>query len=801
MTYASSDLLSHDDIQLTQEGMILIGVLRGGDYSDGLHGCGVATAHGLAKAGFGEKLVRAARTLSRDALEDFLVDWRQEIRHELRTNSSGKLGRKSPSLAKAITEDFPSIDVVLAYTNPITSEAKGPGHKNTIVDWDKEPDLGRIAGLCEMYFEWGIKHIIIKRFRTVLWPSAVLRILRRAAIIKDRKAAAINARSRVPETPTKNGKERRAPPGTPSRMITEHFARITLNTPHRNPESELESDDDDEHGERLIVKIHSSRRHPSTDNVLEYRLEIAPAQLVRLCEAGIKGLRHEVPPDLSDSDDDGDDDEGEGRKGGKKSKKSPPDPESHLRIWLPACMVEIVEPDLVEEFEGVRQKKAEKKAGRGAGAATKKSAGAAKTKKIKAPVLEEEEGSSASDVDSPPVDRSTTKGSLIPEKRRDIPKAATELSVDKAVPAVGSSTTNTLLAARKPTATAHTKTARTVSTTSRVADLFKDSLSLDGPPRFTVEESSDSDDEASRHFDPSRVTAHPAHSTSATNKISTSASTTSRGPSSRLLSLLDTQAVAGPSARPSKATITPSSASPLRQRVIRPFPMDLNPFLAEKPTSPAGADEDMYTSARSGLSSNSSPPPARPRSRLTSSSGSDSDAPSRMRQLQKSPRGSQGQSLPRSTPTHVQRMPRKEEEEESSDDGARRPPSPSPFKGRYPTSLSTSTHRIKAATSTRVDEEFDRALSPSPPRRRKALSTLVSNAAPRPPANRKQAPLPADLSIISISSDSETDAPAPAKPVKLNPLQLARSRLASTNSSSAKPPQRKYDPKDVIDLT
>ncbi|KAI0717721.1 PIN domain-like protein, partial [Cerioporus squamosus] len=396
MTYKSSDLLSHDDIQLTQEGMILIGVLRGGDYSDGLHGCGVATAHGLAKAGFGEKLVRAARTLSRDALGDFLVEWRREIQHELRTNSSGKLGRKSPSLAKAITEEFPSIDVVLAYTNPITSEAKGPGHKNAAVDWDKEPDLGRIAGLCEMYFEWGVKHIIIKRFRTVLWPSAVLRILRRAAIIKDRKAAAFMLRPRNPETPRKNGKERRVPPGTPSRMITEHFARITLNTPRRDPESECDSDDEAEDGERLIVKIHSSRRHASTDNVLEYRLEIAPAQLVRLCEAGIKGLRHEVPPDLSDSDDDGDDDDGEGKKGGKKTKKPPPDPESHLRIWLPASMVEIVEPDMVEEFEGEQQKKAEKKAAKGAkGACSKKSAAGtaatAKSKKTKAPVLEEEE--------------------------------------------------------------------------------------------------------------------------------------------------------------------------------------------------------------------------------------------------------------------------------------------------------------------------------------------------------------------------------------------------------------------------
>ncbi|KAI0742733.1 PIN domain-like protein, partial [Daedaleopsis nitida] len=363
MTYAAADF-SRDDIQLTQGGLILIGVLRGGDYSDGLERCGVATAHGLAKAGFGDTLLNAARTLSRDGLEDFLVGWRQDIRNELRTNSSGRLQRKSPSLAKAIPEDFPNIDVLLAYTNPVTSEAKGPGHKNAVVDWDKEPDLGRIAGLCEMYFEWGVKEIIIKRFRNVLWPSAVLRILRRAALIKDREAAALVARN--PQTPRKSGKAQRAPPGTPSSMITKHFAKFTLNTPGRNVQDDDDDADGDEDSERLIVKIHSSRRHASTDDVLEYRLEIAPAQLVRLCEAGIRGLRTSLPPSLSDEDD-GDEDEDEecsGKKG-KKTSKPPPAPDSHLRIWMPACMVEIVEPELVDEFEGVEQQKAEKKAAKG----------------------------------------------------------------------------------------------------------------------------------------------------------------------------------------------------------------------------------------------------------------------------------------------------------------------------------------------------------------------------------------------------------------------------------------------------
>ena len=42
----------------------------------------------------------------------------------------------------------------------------------------------------------------------------------------------------------------------------------------------------------LITKIHSTRSHAYTDNILEYRLEVAPAQLVCLASAGIQGLRN-----------------------------------------------------------------------------------------------------------------------------------------------------------------------------------------------------------------------------------------------------------------------------------------------------------------------------------------------------------------------------------------------------------------------------------------------------------------------------------------------------------------------------
>ncbi|TFK47260.1 hypothetical protein OE88DRAFT_832970 [Heliocybe sulcata] len=352
--YTSSALLKHPDIGLTLGGLILIGLLSGGDYHQaGLASCGIKTAHALARCGFGDSLLEAV-SLPEEELDKFLEDWRQQIRHELKTNSRGFMARKSPSLAKTLPDDFPNIEILMSYARPITSESEG---KRIRVDWTREPDLGKVAGLCELYFEWGVKDIIIKRFRTVLWPSAVLRILRRAVLDKDDNP------SSVPVTPRKKNK-RTTPIGTPSSMIAKHFSSMVLNSPTR-------ADDEDEEEERLIIKIHSERRHPSTDGILEYRLEIAPAQLARLSAAGVKGIR---PPEsfassqYSDDDEEEEEDE-EGGAGGKKKKggkKPPPDPESHLRVWMPASMVRMAEPALVEEYEAVLERKAAKKAGKGA---------------------------------------------------------------------------------------------------------------------------------------------------------------------------------------------------------------------------------------------------------------------------------------------------------------------------------------------------------------------------------------------------------------------------------------------------
>jgi len=289
--YASAHIETHESVGLTRGGMVLIGLLAGGDYNNGLEGCGMKVAVGIAKCGFGDSLVDACERLvaikedgrggeddeeGKEALERWLAGWRVEVVKELRTNSMGHLPSKRVALSKVLLAmnsisspsssvtsshgskkskskeappslTFPDLRVLLLYTCPITSETHTACARNRLpLAFSKEPDLGKIAGLCEMYFEWGWRESIIKRFKTLLWDGAVCRILRRAVVEADcnygRSSPPLCDPPAVPTTPRKH-RERREP---------------------------------------LITAIHAARTHTSTDGLLEYRLEVAPAQLVRL---------------------------------------------------------------------------------------------------------------------------------------------------------------------------------------------------------------------------------------------------------------------------------------------------------------------------------------------------------------------------------------------------------------------------------------------------------------------------------------------------------------------------------------
>ena len=202
-----------------------------------------------------------------------------------------------------------------------------------------------------------------------------MRVLRRAVVDSDEKEVDAYRRNRnrqdsdgddIMATPRKTG--RRAHEfavGTPSGLIQHYFKDMKHVSPSKAGRhfGDEHGDEYGGEGKKLLTRITRSREHASTDGLLEYRVEMHVAPLVRLAESGIRGMRLPVQDDLGleASEDEDEGDEGESGSKKKKLKRAPPDPEEPILLWLPAVILEMAEPGIVEEFERIEDVKAKKK--------------------------------------------------------------------------------------------------------------------------------------------------------------------------------------------------------------------------------------------------------------------------------------------------------------------------------------------------------------------------------------------------------------------------------------------------------
>lgn len=421
VTYSADAILSHPSVALSGSGTILIGLLSGGDYIPaGLPGCGQKFATGLARAGFGDSLVRAVKELKGARLDAFLDQWRHDIRNELKTNRSGLLPSKKPSLAASLPDDFPSLPVLMSYADPLITKKSGKRKASPGV-WRNDPDPMKIASLCELYFEWGVKDIIVHRFRTVLWPGIVCRAVRRAVMDEDRHRRP--TMDSVRRLDSEGEEEEDTGPPSPTKRISSTLSALTLSSPSKKSLSTSPLASDPSSSESftlaslvpltspgspgssrstspssprltsrsspLLLEVLSQRTHASTDSTLEYRVLVDPTTLVERAEGGVKGLRPPLigglfgidPEDEDgnardqDADESGSEDgierletaAGAAAKSGTKKRKARREvPTNPLRLWLPACMIRAAAPALVEAYEEKVRVREEKKAKRGA---------------------------------------------------------------------------------------------------------------------------------------------------------------------------------------------------------------------------------------------------------------------------------------------------------------------------------------------------------------------------------------------------------------------------------------------------
>ena len=316
--------------------------------------------HALARCGFGDQLLTIYDRRTQEDTRPFLAHWRADINQELHTNSRGFLRRKCHSLS--LPSSFPDLKVMENYINPVCSgrvgrQGGGPMRGNG------EMDLAKIAGLCEQHFtEWGHRTAIVRRFRTLLWEAAVMRVLRRAALEADEKEKEKRLNAGRQDWSI-IGPLRPSPAeavGTPASLV-KRYLNVTDEDRRRTafanngPEQRTHENDPNP----LIKKIVSLRQHVSTDRILEYRVEICPTQLVAITRSGIKGIHPEPANDAAPLDDEFDDLTDESPR--KSTKKPPSDPDTVMRIWVPASIMRHVHPRLVNDFETAEEAKKNKK--------------------------------------------------------------------------------------------------------------------------------------------------------------------------------------------------------------------------------------------------------------------------------------------------------------------------------------------------------------------------------------------------------------------------------------------------------
>ncbi|KAJ6548088.1 PIN domain-like protein [Mycena sp. CBHHK59/15] len=174
--YTADSLASHP-FYLDEDGLLLLVLLLGGDYHRGIFKCGPTIAHALARCGFGRDLRRIVTGLSGDKRDEELLKWRNALKDELKTNSAGLLEKRQPKLANNIPPDFPDLDVVELYTDPLTSwSSRFAGTPPDTSCWTPcEPIVNQISDFCVARFGW--QEVILDRFKSNLWPGVALRMI------------------------------------------------------------------------------------------------------------------------------------------------------------------------------------------------------------------------------------------------------------------------------------------------------------------------------------------------------------------------------------------------------------------------------------------------------------------------------------------------------------------------------------------------------------------------------------------------------------------------------------------------
>ncbi|ORY25720.1 hypothetical protein BCR39DRAFT_543072 [Naematelia encephala] len=372
-------LVTEEDCRMA---MILIAMLAGGDYApEGLEGFGPTIAFALANAGFAEFLKLHISNPPAFRTELSFVHGR--LVDELRTNSTGHIGRKQSVLADRLAALDPSSvftpSSLEAYLHPATSPINaieqgwpgfGKGDATRIrgkARNDGRGDLEGFATACETYFEWGTRELVTTKFmgeQVGLFASDIMHTARETLRHRDRDATASGKRSPL-RSRVVQASDHTTSPSSAGNRITSFFGSVQPRASTSKPASPPKNKPT---VPSYVIDIRGGRVNSSSPSLVEYRIGYKTQPFVDRVQAAMQGIRPD-PRDLAS----------EQRLQLGLVDRQPDVPSASsaaaiknkddARVWMPEYLVREAWPDLVKVYdENQKSRSATKKGG---GRATK----------------------------------------------------------------------------------------------------------------------------------------------------------------------------------------------------------------------------------------------------------------------------------------------------------------------------------------------------------------------------------------------------------------------------------------------
>ena len=170
----------------TQDDMIFFALFSGGDYGNGLAGCGSVLVKALIREGYARRLMDQIRNTVGygEARAKRLQEWREEVAEVFRTNPDKLFDSKHPALAQTLLDmvNFPDTTIIDSYLFPLVSDPNSSNY--TVPTWGSDVNLKQLVPFASRLFEWGHEQVISK-FRSKVLIGILMRQLRRKALEQD----------------------------------------------------------------------------------------------------------------------------------------------------------------------------------------------------------------------------------------------------------------------------------------------------------------------------------------------------------------------------------------------------------------------------------------------------------------------------------------------------------------------------------------------------------------------------------------------------------------------------------------